>query len=261
MIRAAGDAGRTGSKGDGTHHMKRSVGESGIFDRDAERRWEAEGGNLGSPAARSGAGSPRQLEETAMAATMETTMATATWMRASLLTVVAGVAAMSLGCSPQSSAVAAVVKDKVYSVTPTSLTVKAGIVSAQVTEMKVTEGVEQGSGRIVSPARLTGKLVIKNVSTDQTVRLIGGKIAYIDAGGNRIKLEDNRNEPTVAGSSSYSSSDRLDPGQEATQVVDGDFPAEALKAKKLKDIRLELSYIPTPFKEEKLNFAVSIGGQ
>jgi hypothetical protein len=43
--------------------------------------------------------------------------------------------------------------------------------------------------------------------------------------------------------------------------VDGDFPAAALKAKKLKDIRLELSHIPTPFKEEKLNFAVSIGGQ
>ena len=43
--------------------------------------------------------------------------------------------------------------------------------------------------------------------------------------------------------------------------MDAEFPVEALKAKKLKEIRLELSYVPTPFKEEKLNFTVSIGGQ
>ncbi len=59
----------------------------------------------------------------------------------------------------------------------------------------------------------------------------------------------------------YGSSERLDPGQDATQSVDAEFPVEALKAKKLKEIRLELSYIPSPFKEEKLNFTVSIRGQ
>jgi hypothetical protein len=34
------------------------------------------------------------------------------------------------------------------------------------------------------------------------------------------------------------------PGQEATQAVDVEFPAAALKAKSLKEIRLELAYIP-----------------
>ena len=38
-----------------------------------------------------------------------------------------------------------------------------------------------------------------------------------------------------------------DPGQEASQPLDVDFPAEALKAKKLKEIRLELAYIPSPY--------------
>ncbi len=59
----------------------------------------------------------------------------------------------------------------------------------------------------------------------------------------------------------YGSSERLDPGQDATQSADAEFLVEALKAKKLKEIRLELSYIPSPFKEEKLNFTVSIRGQ
>lgn len=188
-------------------------------------------------------------------------MKTATWMRASVLVMSTAAAAMSVGCTPQSPAVASVINDKVYSVTPASMKVKAGIVSGEATEMKVTERVEEGSGRVTSPARLTGKLVLKNVSRDQAVRLIGGKIVYIDAQGMPIKLASDRTEPTLWVASTYGSPERLDPGHETTQSMDADFPIEALKAKKLKEIRVELSYIPSPFKEETLSFAVSIGGQ
>jgi len=188
-------------------------------------------------------------------------MKTAAWMRASVVVVGAAVVAMSLGCTPQASAVAAAVNDKVYSVTPASLKVNAGIVSGEATEMQVIERVEEGSGRVTSPARLTGKLVLKNVSPDQTVQLLGAKIVYIDAQGKPIKLGVDRTEPTLKVASSYGSPERLNPGQDTTQIMDADFPIEALKAKKLKEIRVELSYIPSPFKEERLSFAVSIGGQ
>ena len=175
----------------------------------------------------------------------------------------AALTATMLGCSPAPSAVAAVIKDRIYTVTPGSVLVKAGIVTGELTEMKVTERIEEGSGRVDNPAKLTGKLALKNISADQTVRLIGGKILYIGSDGQPIKLENNRTAPTLKVASGYnsSSSERLDPGQNATQAVDAEFPVEALKAKKLKEIRLELSYVPTPFKEEKLNFTVSIGGQ
>ena len=165
------------------------------------------------------------------------------------------------GCSPQPSAVAPVISDKVYTVTPSTVKAKVGIVSGELTEMKVTERIEAGSGRVASPAKLTGKLALKNLSADQTVRLIGGKILYIDAQGQPIMLEEKRTEPTIKVASSYGSTERLDPGQDATQALEAEFPVEALKAKKLKEIRLELSYIPSPFKEEKLNFTVSIGSQ
>lgn len=36
---------------------------------------------------------------------------------------------------------------------------------------------------------------------------------------------------------------------------------EALKAKKLKEIRLDLADIPSPYREETVHFIVSIGGQ
>ena len=151
------------------------------------------------------------------------------------------------------------IEDKTYTVTPASVKVKAGILTGEVTEMKVRERVEKGSGRVVSPAKLTGTLKLKNSSKDQAVRLIAGKIQYIDAQGQPIKLEEARTEPIVK-FATYGS-ERLDPGQDATQSLDVDFPAEALKAKKLKEIRIELAYIPSPYKEETVNFTVVIGGQ
>jgi hypothetical protein len=40
-----------------------------------------------------------------------------------------------------------------------------------------------------------------------------------------------------------------------------DFPVEALQAARLKEIRLELAYITSPYREETVHFPVSIGGR
>ena len=174
------------------------------------------------------------------------------------LTIVGGaMAVITAGCSQGPSGTAAVIEDKIYTVTPASVNVKAGIVTGEVTEMKVTERVEKGSGRVVSPAKLSGTLKLKNTSANETVRLIAGKIQYIDAQGQPIKLEGTRTEPTLK-FATYGS-ERLDPGQDATQSLDVEFPAEALKTKKLKEIRIELAYIPSPYRDETVNFTVSIG--
>ena len=62
-------------------------------------------------------------------------------------------------------------------------------------------------------------------------------------------------------SNSYGSQERLDPGQDASQTVEAEFPVEALKAKRLKEIRLELLYIPSAYKQETMNFGVSVTAQ
>lgn len=176
------------------------------------------------------------------------------------LMIVTAVAAASFGCAQQATPIA-VIEDKVYTVTPASATVNAGIVTGEVTEMKVTERVEKGTGRVDSPAKLTAKLKLTNSSKDQTVRLLGGKILYIDDQGQPIKIEEARTEPALKFASSYNTTDRLDPGQDTTQTVEVDFPAAALQAAKLKEIRVELAYIPSSYKLQTANFSVSIGGQ
>lgn len=165
---------------------------------------------------------------------------------------------MMFAPAQQPAATAAAVQDKTYTVTPSTMKLKVGIVTAEFADLKVTERIEDGTGRIVSPAKLTGTIMLKNTSRDQAVRLIGGKLRYVDAQGQPIKVADMPSEPAIKFASS--GSDRLDPGQEASESLDVDFPADALAGTKLKAIHLDLAYLPSPYREETARFGVAIGG-
>lgn len=172
--------------------------------------------------------------------------------------IVVAFAAVGAGCTPPQAQKSVPVTDKTYAITPAAITVKGTLLTGAFSEMKVVERVEDGSGRIDQPARLTGKLVLTNVSKDQSVRLLGGKVLYIDTQGKTIPLEDNRTEPTLKVASSYGNQERLDPGQDTSQPVEAEFPVAALKAKRLKEIRVELLYLPSAYKQETMNFGVSL---
>ena len=150
-----------------------------------------------------------------------------------------------------------VIEERTYAVTPSSMIVKCGIITGEISDLKVTERIEKGSDRVVSPAKLTGTLRLENSSANRAVHLVESKFLFIDAQGQPIKLEAPRTDPLVPFTTH--GKERLDPGQESSQALEVEFPVEALKANKLKEIRLELSYIPSPFREETVNFVVSIG--
>jgi hypothetical protein len=155
------------------------------------------------------------------------------------------------------SLISRAIEGRIYPVTPSAMTVKATLLSGEVVDLKVIEVVEPGTDRVISPARLTGSLRLENISVNRTVRLIEGKIRFMDVHGWPIELEGGRTETIVRFTSP--ADERLDPGQDTTRVLEVEFPVEALKAERLKEIRLELAYIPSPFREEVVNFVVSIG--
>jgi hypothetical protein len=162
----------------------------------------------------------------------------------------AAVAALALGCAEPPSAATAVIADTTYTVRWPSVAVTAAIITGVVTDMKVTD-------HAATTAKLTGTLTLRNTSADQTVRLVTGKILYIDTQGRPISLDEASTEPTVRFPTS--GRERLDPGQEAVQLLTVGFPAEALRTQRLGEIRLELAYIPSPYRTETVNVIVSIG--
>lgn len=179
-------------------------------------------------------------------------------MKLGVVSVTAVLALSTLGCTTKPQAPEAVIEDKVFAVTPASEQVKAGIVSGEMSDMKITERVEKSSGRVDAAPHLTATLKLKNTSADQSVSAIAGAVRYIGTDGKPIALEDQRNNLAIPSNTYGSGTERLDPGQETTRSVDVDFPAAALEATKLKDIRLELTYIPSAYKDEKVDLPVSI---
>ncbi|HEX7055122.1 MAG TPA: hypothetical protein VF211_14450 [Burkholderiales bacterium] len=172
----------------------------------------------------------------------------------------AAVVAAFAGCSSEEpEAPAPQVTEKVFNLTPGTVKVKAGIVGGELSRLKVTERVEEGTGRIDYGPRLTGRLVLRNLSTDESVLIDGGKIVYADASGKPIEMPPEASAPSIRLSQSYgSTSTRLDPGQELVREVDVDFPADALAPGKLREIRVQLRYTAAPFRRDLLEFPVAL---
>jgi hypothetical protein len=147
------------------------------------------------------------------------------------------------------------VEEKTFALSPASAPVKAAFLTGELQDMKVTERVEQGTGKVVDPPKLVATLKLKNTSGDETARLIAGRVEYEDTKGQPISLA---RKDTSFKFSSYQT-ERLDPGMEVTQRIDVPFPAAAVTGKNLQDIRLELTYIPTPYKKVTLKVQTSLG--
>jgi hypothetical protein len=107
-----------------------------------------------------------------------------------------------------------VIEDKVFAATPPSAQLKAWIVTGEVADMKVTQPIEQGSGSVVSRAKLTEELRPRNSSTDATVRFFAGKIQFIDPQGRPIRSDEKQIKPTIK-FQTYAATEQLDPGQDA----------------------------------------------
>lgn len=147
-------------------------------------------------------------------------------------------------------------EEKRVALKPDKVEIKVSFLKGTLEDIRVTQVVEQGTGRVITEPVLHATLKLQNASEDQAARLIAGKVEYRDATGQPIRLAASRPE-TVFRFSSYQI-DRLDPGMETSQSIDVPFPAAALKDRSLGDIQLELAYIPSAYREERVRVPVSL---
>jgi hypothetical protein len=178
-----------------------------------------------------------------------------TWTRASLLLVSAAAAAMAQGCS-RPSAATPIEADRIYAVQPDPVRAESGLIAGEIVRMKITQRTEQGSGRSVARARLSGRLFLQNISADKMVHVAGARISYLDAAGRPLARDLDGAEPVITFGSQSGALRRLDPGQNATELLDAEFPDEALGTGMLKEIRIRLD-LSNMRKVEILSFAVS----
>lgn len=181
-------------------------------------------------------------------------------MRGLALAMLVAMAAMLVGCSDKSARpTAPQLSERVYELAPRSVRVKAGIVGGELRHMRVAERVEEATGRVDSGPRLYGRLVLKNLSTDRSVLVDGGKVVFADAKDRPIGLGPESVEPAIRLGDSYNTtSTRLAPGQELARDVDVEFPVEALEPGRLHGIHVQINYTIAPFKRDLLEFPVAL---
>ncbi len=145
---------------------------------------------------------------------------------------------------------------KTFTLTPGATAVKVDFLSGQLQNLTVTERVVPKTEKLVDRPELRGTLKLTNGSADQSVRLIKGKLLFLDAKGQVLPLAKDRGDTSF----SFNSYDtqRLDPGQDTSITIDIPFPQAGLQANGVQNVRVDLTYLPTPYKEQAVTVPVAV---
>lgn len=157
-----------------------------------------------------------------------------------------------------SAATAPVVEERTVALRPTSIPVTTPSLGGRLEGLAVTTHVEKNTGKRLDSPTLQGTLRLRNVTSDQALRLLSGTVEYVGADGANIPLAKDQGN-TGFSFFAVEQSDVL-PGQSTSQVIQVPFPATALRANVLRDIRLHLTYRAMPYKNETVEAPVTVPG-
>ncbi len=174
------------------------------------------------------------------------------WFAPALLAL--GVAACS---QQQNGSAAAAVQPIEKTFTLASNTpLKVDFLSAQLQGLTITERIDPTTKQVVDRPELRGTLKLTNDSKDQSARLLGGSLVFLDAKGQVIPIAKDRGDTSFT-FSAYETQ-RLDPGKETSQMIDVPFPVAGLQATEIHSIRVELNYLPSAYRAQSVDYPVSL---
>jgi hypothetical protein len=172
------------------------------------------------------------------------------------ITTVLAVALLVTSCAEDRATDIPRVEDKSFAITPAQVAVETGILAGQLSDLAVSERINTDTNEVIYPPQLKGRLKLRNTAEDQSVRVIEGSVKYLDASGQVIPLAKGRSDTTFQ---FYSyTQERLDPGEELSHQIDIPFPATALDGTALAELRLDITYIPDPYRVETVKLPVTL---
>jgi hypothetical protein len=169
---------------------------------------------------------------------------------------VVALAAAVGGCAEEQVAETPRIEEKVFAITPQTVPVKVDILEGSLSDLTVIERVNEDTGKVVYPPQLHGTLTLVNTSPDQAVSPLGGSIEFLDAAGQPIPLAEGRSDTSFQFASF--SVERLDPGTETSREIDVPFPAAALEQRSLADLRVNVSYLRTPYRRQSTTIPATL---
>jgi hypothetical protein len=157
-----------------------------------------------------------------------------------------------------SAAPAAAVEKKTIALRPARIPVATPSLAGSIEGLTVITRVDHATGHLVDNPDLRATLRLQNATTDQALRLLSGTVEYVDARGVVIPLQ--KDQGRAVFSFYPDEQDGLLPGRETSRVIRVPFPAAALKANTLRNIRLHLTYRATPYGNDTVDGQVTLPG-
>lgn len=140
---------------------------------------------------------------------------------------------------------------------PDSVPVRTGGLAGHLEKLRITERVERKTGKIVGGPDLKGILRLRNISTDQAIRPLAGTVEYVGGGGAAITPAKGQGKADFTIYMERRAG--LRPGEHTSEVIDVPFPKAALKTGRLDAIRLQLTYLSTPYRTITVSGRVALG--
>jgi hypothetical protein len=168
----------------------------------------------------------------------------------------AGLGVIAAGCGQPATTDTPRIEEKIFRITSETPPVRFSFLTGELSDVRVTERVNADTGEVTYGPVLKATLKVRNGAEDESARLVGGELTYIDVQGRPIKLADGRGD-TGFTFGSYGD-ERLDPGANVSKDIDVPFPVAALKGETLGELRLRLRYVALPYRESTARIPASV---
>jgi hypothetical protein len=154
-----------------------------------------------------------------------------------------------LGCTQEKKSVDTSKQEQVTkSLVPAKAEVKGQNFLLELSDLQVVTQVNKASKEIMDTPALKGRIKITNQSTDN-LEIQGVTLEYLDQAGQPIPFSSGEK---ISKATIFLQA--IKPGEVSEGSLDATIPKMAVKEKALGKIEVNLVYIPTPLKREKLSF-------
>ena len=154
-----------------------------------------------------------------------------------------------LGCTQEKKSSEAPKQEQVTkNLVPPKAEVKGENFLLELSELQITMMMDNASKEIVDTPNIRGRIKITNQSKDN-LEIQGITLEYLDEAGKPI--------PFASGEKISKANiwlQAIKPGEITEGTIDATIPRMAVKEKALGKIEVNLVYVPTPLKREKLSF-------
>ena len=157
-----------------------------------------------------------------------------------------------IGCAQEKKVEAPKQEQVTKNLVPPKAEIKGQNFLAELTDLKVVMTIDTASKEIVETPTLKGNIKITNKSKD-ILDIQAITLEYLDAAGKPIPYKPDEKIVKV-----YSFWKALQPEGTTEGSLDVTIPANAIKAKSLEKIEINLVYVPSPLKRETLTLSEKV---